>query len=224
MSNDADLTRIPDVDPNSHPFAAISDQEQALRAGYEADERALRALLTRSDATTRSLALSGLQRANLLTEDDVAAGLIDAHWAVRRRSLELVAELRGVEHEAKVVALCDSDEPLEVELAAFTLGELGPANNPQREASVERLESLAANADDALVREAAVAALGSLGRGLDTILAALNDKATVRRRAVIALAPFEGPEVTAALAKALDDRDWQVRQAAEELQTRPDDQ
>ena len=41
-------------------------------------------------------------------------------------------------------------------------------------------------------------------------------KATVRRRAVIALAPFDGPEVDAALHAALEDRDWQVRQAAED--------
>ncbi len=39
----------------------------------------------------------------------------------------------------------------------------------------------------------------------------------MRRRAVIALAPFDGPEVDAALAAALGDRDWQVRQAAEDL-------
>jgi hypothetical protein len=39
----------------------------------------------------------------------------------------------------------------------------------------------------------------------------------VRRRAVLALAPFEGPDVDAALARARDDRDWQVRQAAEDV-------
>jgi hypothetical protein len=39
----------------------------------------------------------------------------------------------------------------------------------------------------------------------------------VRRRAVIALAPFAGPDVDAALAAASQDRDWQVRQAAEDL-------
>jgi hypothetical protein len=32
-----------------------------------------------------------------------------------------------------------------------------------------------------------------------------------------ALAPFDGPEVDAAIAAALDDRDWQVRQAADDL-------
>jgi uncharacterized membrane protein len=39
----------------------------------------------------------------------------------------------------------------------------------------------------------------------------------VRRRAVIALAPFDGPEVDDALERARTDRDWQVRQAAEDL-------
>jgi hypothetical protein len=34
---------------------------------------------------------------------------------------------------------------------------------------------------------------------------------------VLALAPFEGPEVDAALERARTDRDWQVRQAAEDL-------
>ena len=53
--------------------------------------------------------------------------------------------------------------------------------------------------------------------GLPAILAATRDKPAVRRRAVIALAPFEGPEVDEALARALTDRDWQVRQAAEDL-------
>ena len=68
----------------------------------------------------------------------------------------------------------------------------------------------------ALCREAAVAALGALHAGRQTILAALEDKATVRRRAVIALAPFDGPDIDAALQAALADRDWQVRQAAED--------
>ena len=53
--------------------------------------------------------------------------------------------------------------------------------------------------------------------GLPAILGATQDKATVRRRAVIALAPFEGPEVDTALERARTDRDWQVRQAAEDL-------
>jgi HEAT repeat protein len=78
---------------------------------------------------------------------------------------------------------------------------------------------LATDHADPLVREAAVAALGAIGAeaGLPAILAATTDKPAIRRRAVLALAPFEGPEVDAALARARTDRDWQVRQAAEDL-------
>ena len=78
---------------------------------------------------------------------------------------------------------------------------------------------------DPLVREAAVAALGAIGddRGLDAILTATSDRPAIRRRAVLALAPFVDPaheraaEVAAALERATTDRDWQVRQAAEDV-------
>jgi HEAT repeat protein len=84
---------------------------------------------------------------------------------------------------------------------------------------LDRLIALAIDHDDPLVREASVAALGAIGdeRGLPSILAGCIDKPAVRRRAVLALAPFEGPQVDAALEAALVDRDWQVRQAAEDL-------
>ena len=52
-------------------------------------------------------------------------------------------------------------------------------------------------------------------RGLRTILRGTDDKPAIRRRAVLALAAFDGPEVDAALARALEDKDWQVRDAAE---------
>jgi HEAT repeat protein len=77
-----------------------------------------------------------------------------------------------------------------------------------------------ASADTApLVREAAVAALGAIGddRAVDAIVAATRDKPAIRRRAVISLVPFDGPEVDEAWARALTDRDWQVRQLAEDL-------
>ena len=101
------------------------------------------------------------------------------------------------------------------EVAAWASGE----RQPPEPGAVAALVGLATEHADALVREAAVAALGAIGddAGLPAVLAALEDKATVRRRAVIALAPFDGDEVDAALAKAREDRDWQVRQAAEDL-------
>ncbi|HEX3565662.1 MAG TPA: HEAT repeat domain-containing protein, partial [Acidimicrobiales bacterium] len=72
---------------------------------------------------------------------------------------------------------------------------------------------------DPLCREAAIASLGAIGDdvGLPTILAALDDKPAIRRRAALSLAAFEGPEVEAALRRCLEDRDWQVRQVAEDL-------
>ena len=88
-----------------------------------------------------------------------------------------------------------------------------------------RLVELATAASaDPLVRESCVAALGAIGdeRGLDAILAATSDRPPIRRRAVLALAPFLDPghpragEIDAAR-RALEDRDWQVRQAAEDL-------
>ena len=51
-----------------------------------------------------------------------------------------------------------------------------------------------------------MAALGAIGDevALPAILAATTDKPAVRRRAVLALAPFEGPEVEAALNARLE--------------------
>jgi HEAT repeat protein len=52
---------------------------------------------------------------------------------------------------------------------------------------------------------------------LPAVLRACTDKPAIRRRAVLALAAFDGVEVEQALQAALSDRDWQVRQAAEDV-------
>jgi HEAT repeat protein len=110
--------------------------------------------------------------------------------------------------------LRDADERV-VEAAAWACGEHEVVGDDELHALV----ALATAAGDALVRESAVAALGAIGdeRGLPAILAGCVDKPAIRRRAVLALAPFNGPEVDAALKAALQDRDWQVRQAADDL-------
>jgi HEAT repeat protein len=124
---------------------------------------------------------------------------------------------------ALTAALGDPDWRV-VESACFGLGEIGTdaGADPAWDASVAALSSVARRHDDALCREAAVAALGAMGApgGLPAILAGTEDKPAVRRRAVLALASFSGPEVDAALARASQDRDWQVRQAAEDLTDR----
>lgn len=145
-----------------------------------------------------------------LTADDLLAGLADPSATVRRRAAETAARHADVD---LLPALRDP-EPLVAEAAAYALGERPPTRG-----IVDALAAVAAGHRDALVREAAVAALGALGdpAGLPAILRATTDKPAVRRRAVIALAPFDGPEVDAALHRARGDRDWQVRQAAEDL-------
>lgn len=193
----------------------------AAVAGHRHQPDVARGFVADPDGSVRAAALGALRRSAGLTADDLREGLADPDTRVRVRAIELVAELAGggVAADVTLVPLLDDPDPVVVEVAAWASGERDPAEA----GAVARLAQLATDADDALVREAAVAALGSLGdpAGLPAILAATEDKATVRRRAVIALAPFDGPEVDAAFHRALTDRDWQVRQAAEDLGEAP---
>ena len=186
-------------------------------AGHRADHVTAEAHTHDADPTVRAAALGALARIGALTSEQLTAALADPDAPVRRRALEIVAALTGGGPAAAVaiVGLLDDPDESVVEVAAWASGERDPAEP----GAVARLAVLATEAPDALVREAAVAALGSLGdpAGLPSVLAATTDKATVRRRAVLALAAFDGPEVDAALERALTDRDWQVRQAAEDL-------
>jgi HEAT repeat protein len=145
----------------------------------------------------------------------------DADPTVRRRAAELGAAL-GADCAPDLVAALDDPDVGVIEAAAWSLGELD-ARTVADGGGVEALAGVARHHGDPLAREAAVAALGALGdpRGLDAVLHATTDAPAVRRRAVLALAPFEGDDVDDALARALEDRDWQVRQAAEDLTRRP---
>jgi HEAT repeat protein len=187
----------------------VAERARAAKAGHTGDEPMARALLA-GEPTVRATALGALARMGRLTDDDVRAGLADASPVVRRRAVGL-----AIERDVPLVPLLADPDDDVAEQAAWACGE----RQPSEPGAIEALAGLATGHDDALVREAAVAALGAIGdeAGLAAILAATADKPAVRRRAVLALAPFEGPEVTAALERALEDRDWQVRQAAEDL-------
>lgn len=188
----------------------VADTSAARRAaaiaGHEGHEETARGLLDHHAADVRSAALGALARMGALTAGDVRSALADADRGVRRRAVALAIPFHDVPLEP---LLLDADVTV-VEQTAWALGEREDAT------SVDALVAAASN-EDALVREAAVAALGAIGdeRGLPTILAACSDKPAIRRRAVLALAPFDGPEVDAALARAAEDRDWQVRDSAD---------
>jgi HEAT repeat protein len=150
--------------------------------------------------------MTGALWREVLTDNDVD---------VRRDALQQLAhaELQDTSVLDDVIALLDEEDALVVDAAAFALGEhLYPA-------AVVPLCATAAHHDDARCRESAVASLGSIGddRARATIIAALQDKPPIRRRAVVALSNFEGPDIDAALDAAGEDKDWQVRSAVAQL-------
>ncbi|MBV8981698.1 MAG: HEAT repeat domain-containing protein [Acidimicrobiia bacterium] len=187
-------------------------RRRAAIAGHEGDESGARALLADADPGVRAAALGALGRMGALVPADLERAVRDGDARVRRRACEEAIAFAEVD---LTVALGDGDVSV-VEAAAWALGERGA----DAADAVGLLAALARDHNDPLCREAAVAALGAIGdaRGLATVLAAAaNDRPAVRRRAVVALAAFDGPEVEEALRRALQDRDWQVRQAAEDL-------
>lgn len=181
-------------------------------AGHTGDVGTAREGWESADSEVRSIALGALERLGELDDDTLASALRDPDVAVRRRAAELAASHRSID---LLVGLHDPDTRV-VEVAAWACGE----HESNRDEIVDRLVALAGSSPEPLVRESAVAALGAIGdeRGLAAIVAACDDKPAVRRRAVLALAPFDGDEVDATIERALGDRDWQVRQAAEDLQ------
>ncbi len=183
----------------------------AVVAGHQGRSADARRLRDDPDDRVRAAAVGALARTGHLTDADVAGALDDPSPRVRRRAVEA-----AIDHPTiGLTPLLEDPDPSVVEVAAWALGER-PAGDP---AVIDALASTASSHAEPLCREAAVASLGALGdeRGLAAILEACTDRATVRRRAVLALAPFDGAAVDAALEVALGDRDWQVRQAAEDL-------
>ncbi|MFM8626422.1 MAG: HEAT repeat domain-containing protein [Actinomycetota bacterium] len=182
-----------------------------IRAGFSGDHGTAVLALGDDDEMVRVSALRALDRCGELAPAALAAATVDSSAEVRRAAAELCARHRDV----PVAELVDDADKFVAEMAAWALGERLSPSDDEITVLVDRATTHA----EPIVREACAAALGSIGdpRGLPAILAACADKPAVRRRAILALAPFEGKEVEAALRAALEDRDWQVRQNAEDL-------
>ncbi len=187
-------------------------------AGHAGDAATVAEGLRHPLPAARRTALGAAARLGTLDGPALAHHLDDPAPEVRRRAIELVPRIAdGPDLADRLIELVGAvDESDLAEVAAFALGELD-LDGPTRDRAAVALGRQATGHADALCRESAVAALGALGVGREHILAATEDVATVRRRAVLALAPFDGPEDDRVLARALEDRDWQVRQAAEDL-------
>jgi HEAT repeat protein len=200
------------------PTLAESVDEALLRASFALGPNyadLLRANLHAKLARHRVLALRGAVRQSLVISTDWLDALGDPDVSVRREALAQAAyvEIDDDRILESIATLLDDHDPLVVDAAAFALGEHLYTK------AVGQLSDVAMHHDDARCRESAVAALGALGddRGRVAILAALDDKAPVRRRAIVALSNFEGPDIEAALERASEDRDWQVRAAVDQL-------
>lgn len=180
-------------------------------AGHVGDHDTVSTALIDPDPAIREVALGAAERLGMLDAARLSTALSDESPIVRRRAAVVAAAHLDVD---LLPALHDSDDDV-LESAAWACGEHEVVSDDV----LDRLVHLATHAEAALVRESAVAALGAIGdpRGLPAILAGCRDKPAIRRRAVLALAPFEGPEVDAALEAARNDRDWQVRQSAEDI-------
>ncbi len=190
---------------------ALERRRRVVIAGHSGDVAVVRAGLEDTDPAVREAALGALARLGHFDTEVARRFAVDAEARVRRRVAELASALPTFD----LVDLLDDVDASVIETAAWACGE----QEVVADATMSRLLDLATAHDDVLVREAAVAALGAIGdeRGLPAILHGCSDKPAIRRRAVLALAPFDGPLVDTALRQALEDRDWQVRQAAEDL-------
>ena len=168
-------------------------------------------------ADVRASALRALARMGAISPADLGSALEDPAANVRVAGCDLVGRLQVTSLAERVGSMLSDPVPSVVEAACYALGELGQAGQPA--VIITALSTTAGTHREPLCREAAVAAVGALGlhQGLPAVLGALDDKPAIRRRAVVALAAFEGSDVDRALARAADDPDWQVRQAAEDL-------
>jgi HEAT repeat protein len=198
------------------PAVDASARAAAVAAGDDPDELAM-SVTADPDPRVRVVALAALvRRAPRRVSAPVwRCAASDADARVRRRAAEVAPKLGRAATCSVLIVLLGDDDAWVAEAAAYAIGE---HPRPSR-AAIAVLVRAATGHSDSLVREAAVAALGAQGEPatLATVLAACADKPAIRRRAVLALAAFEGEEVEAQLRHALDDPDWQVRQAAEDL-------
>lgn len=195
---------------------AISRRDVVI-AGHSGDATTAKTAKNDENPQVRASALGALNRMGALADRELQDALHDPSPKVRMRAAALTVGLAAV----SPVPLLEDPSDEVVEIAAWACGERGAEDLD----TVARLGELATSHSNPLVRETAVAALGAIGHpaGLEAILAATTDRVAVRRRAVLALAPFEGPEVEAVLLRASQDRDWQTRDAAE-LLVNPDDE
>ncbi len=200
--------------PSRDP-SIVSRRLAVIAAGHRGDLEAALAATTDTDPSVRAAALAASARAGGWNTRLATAGASDHDDLVRTRSYELTSA-----GEVEVGLLAQglaAKDPLCVVACCAALGRCGAT------AALDQLVAVARSHGDARCQEAAVAALGELGdpAGLPAVLEATEGKPAMRRRAAVALAGFDDPEVEAALDRLAEDRDWQVRDVVARLRREP---
>ena len=212
---------------------AYARRLEAVVAGHRGDGHAAAQFLADPDADVRAAALGALARCGELSAAHVRSALSDGAAGVRRRAVELAPP------DVDLIGLLGDPDASVVEATAAALGE-----RDRDPAPVGELCRIARGHDDPLCRESAVAALGAIAAGLDatatgtdsapgagadtghddararsldTLLAAMEDRPQIRRRALLGLHQFDDDRALDAVRASLDDRDRQVRAVAGEL-------
>lgn len=201
---------------------AYARRLEAIVAGHRGEAAVAERLLNDPDAGVRAAALGALARCGALQAEQVRRALGDEAAEVRCRAAELAPP------DVELVGLLSDPDASVVEVAAAALGE-----RDQDPGSVGELCRVAGSHDDPLCRESAVAALGAIAAGLDAeagaphdaaqgmalemLLAAMDDRPQIRRRALLGLYQFDDDRAADAVRAALEDRDRQVRAVAGEL-------
>lgn len=197
---------------------AYARRLEVVVAGHRGDAVLAAQYLADQDATVRAAALGALARCDELSAGHIRSALSDRAAGVRRRAVELAPA--GVD----LTPMLDDSDASVVESTAAALGE-----RDWDPAPVPDLCRIARSHDDPLCRESAIAALGAIAAGvgaiaadigtavLDTLLAAMDDRPQIRRRALLGLHQFDDDRAVDAVHASLEDRDRQVRAVAGEL-------
>ncbi|MFV0316700.1 MAG: HEAT repeat domain-containing protein [Microthrixaceae bacterium] len=205
----------------------MDSTREIVKAGHRGDAAAIRPELASGNPEHRVAALGALARIGSLHAGEFALAAHDPDPKVRSRAATIAPKAFAPGEELPIIELTrllGDPEWSVAEAATWALGELttaepGSLRSAAATDAVDALVRMTTAHVDALCREAAVAALGSIGvdSGLDAVLTACGDRANVRRRAVLALAAFDDPRASQMLAELTGDRDLQVSQAAEDL-------
>lgn len=176
--------------------------------------------LEHDDPAVRRLAISALSSRPAAPQTAAELGRMlagDPEPRVRAAAAEALG-MHGPAATAPLLRATADADPLVAEAVATALGEVGAA------AAVPWLIRLATDRGDRLAAEAAVASLGAIGdeRAVDTLVElAASGPPQIRRRSIVALTAFDGPQAEAAVRAGLEDRNPMVREVAQMIVGRP---